>query len=207
MQVRGVIFTSGLAREIFTAGNDLAELYAPKTSLERYTEFWTVSTTFLARLLRSPLVTVSDRCEAHPLPLVCCFGLFLSSQGRSIIFCSTEARGQLKATCKPSCKPLIPSYHVGGGDPGRLSRRRLLPVAVLRLPHHDGLRPPRPQRSRPGHLGAPLRVPLLLGKDIPPLGGVVLPAVLHVHKAFCICQRRASELRSMMSPRRQMYGL
>ena len=62
-QVRGVIFTSGLAREIFTAGNDLAELYAPKTSLERYTEFWTVSSTFLARLLRSPLVTVSAlRC-------------------------------------------------------------------------------------------------------------------------------------------------
>ena len=54
-----MIFTSGLAREIFTAGNDLAELYAPKTSLERYTEFWVVATTFLARLLRSPLVTVS----------------------------------------------------------------------------------------------------------------------------------------------------
>ena len=58
-QIRGVIFTSGLAREIFTAGNDIAELYAPKTSLELYTEFWTVATTFLARLLRSPLVTVS----------------------------------------------------------------------------------------------------------------------------------------------------
>ena len=57
--MRGAIFTSGLTREIFTAGNDLAELYAPKTSLERYTEFWTVATTFLARLLRSPLVTVS----------------------------------------------------------------------------------------------------------------------------------------------------
>ena len=65
VQVRGVVFTSGLAREIFTAGNDLAELYAPKTSLERYTQFWTVSTTFLARLLRSPLVTVSPLRQWH----------------------------------------------------------------------------------------------------------------------------------------------
>ena len=34
--VRGVIFQSGLQRDVFTAGNDLMELYAPITSLERY---------------------------------------------------------------------------------------------------------------------------------------------------------------------------
>jgi 3,2-trans-enoyl-CoA isomerase len=33
---RGVIFQSGLQRDIFTAGNDIMELYAPNTSLERY---------------------------------------------------------------------------------------------------------------------------------------------------------------------------
>jgi Delta3-Delta2-enoyl-CoA isomerase len=33
--VQGVIFTSGLQRDVFTAGNDLLELYAPKTSEQR----------------------------------------------------------------------------------------------------------------------------------------------------------------------------
>jgi Delta3-Delta2-enoyl-CoA isomerase len=32
--VRGVIFSSGLSRDVFTAGNDIKELYAPMTSLE-----------------------------------------------------------------------------------------------------------------------------------------------------------------------------
>ena len=35
-QVRGVVFCSGLKRDVFTAGNDINELYAPLTSLERY---------------------------------------------------------------------------------------------------------------------------------------------------------------------------
>ena len=35
-QVRGVIFCSGLRRDVFTAGNDIRELYAPLTSAERY---------------------------------------------------------------------------------------------------------------------------------------------------------------------------
>ena len=33
--VRGVIFASGLKRDVFTAGNDIKELYAPQTSKER----------------------------------------------------------------------------------------------------------------------------------------------------------------------------
>jgi Delta3-Delta2-enoyl-CoA isomerase len=33
--IRGVIYCSGLQRDVFTAGNDLMELYAPKTSFER----------------------------------------------------------------------------------------------------------------------------------------------------------------------------
>ncbi|TPX63234.1 hypothetical protein SpCBS45565_g06778 [Spizellomyces sp. 'palustris'] len=57
-KVRGVVFHSGLSRPVFTAGNDLQELYAPATSRERYEKFWKVSNTFLARLSNSPLVTV-----------------------------------------------------------------------------------------------------------------------------------------------------
>ena len=33
--VRGVIFASGLQREVFTAGNDIKELYVPQTSIAR----------------------------------------------------------------------------------------------------------------------------------------------------------------------------
>lgn len=33
---RGVVFISDLKRDIFTAGNDVSELYAPLTSAERY---------------------------------------------------------------------------------------------------------------------------------------------------------------------------
>lgn len=35
-KIRGVIFQSGLQRDVFTAGNDILELYAPNTSQERY---------------------------------------------------------------------------------------------------------------------------------------------------------------------------
>ena len=33
--VRAAIWTSGLERDVFTAGNDIKELYAPNTSLSR----------------------------------------------------------------------------------------------------------------------------------------------------------------------------
>lgn len=72
--VRGIIFYSGLKREIFTAGNDLGELYAPKTSLERYEKFWSLSNKVLAKILASPLVTVAavnGNCPAGG----CCLAL------------------------------------------------------------------------------------------------------------------------------------
>ena len=56
--VSGVVFASELKKPIFTAGNDINELYAPKTSRERYAQFWRVQTSFLCHLLRSPLATV-----------------------------------------------------------------------------------------------------------------------------------------------------
>lgn len=38
-KVRGIILRSGLERDVFTAGNDIKELYAPMTSAERYRYF------------------------------------------------------------------------------------------------------------------------------------------------------------------------
>lgn len=64
--VRGIIFCSGLKRDVFTAGNDINELYAPLTSNERYREFWVVSNRFLARLYTSPLVTIAAIRGACP---------------------------------------------------------------------------------------------------------------------------------------------
>jgi len=74
--VRGVIICSGLKRDLFTAGNDLGELYAPNTSLERYRLFWKTSNAFLAHLLVSPLITVAairGQCPAGGCMLsLCC---------------------------------------------------------------------------------------------------------------------------------------
>lgn len=64
--VRGLIFQSGLEKDVFTAGNDLLELYAPKTSAERYRDFWITQNRFFARLYRSPLATVAAIRGACP---------------------------------------------------------------------------------------------------------------------------------------------
>lgn len=73
--VRGVIFRSGLQKDVFTAGNDIMELYAPKTSLERYKDFWVTQNSFFARLYRSRLVTVAavrGACPAGGCALALC---------------------------------------------------------------------------------------------------------------------------------------
>ncbi|ORX84061.1 ClpP/crotonase [Basidiobolus meristosporus CBS 931.73] len=84
-KVRGVIFQSGISRPIFTAGNDLLELYAPKTSKERYTKFWKISNQFLARLYRSKLITISaikGACPAGGCCLsMCCDYRVMSEDG------------------------------------------------------------------------------------------------------------------------------
>lgn len=74
-KVRGVIFQSGLQRDVFTAGNDLMELFAPKTSADRYQEFWVTQNEFFTRLYRSPLVTVAairGACPAGGCALALC---------------------------------------------------------------------------------------------------------------------------------------
>jgi 3,2-trans-enoyl-CoA isomerase len=65
-KVRGVVFTSALKRNVFTAGNDLTELYPPSTSMAQFSHFWVTSNTFLARLYVSPLFTVAAVKGACP---------------------------------------------------------------------------------------------------------------------------------------------
>lgn len=83
--VRGVIFSSGLKRDVFTAGNDINELYAPKTSAERYKAFWVKQNRFLARLYTSRLVTVAAMRGASPaggcITGLCCDYRILTEQG------------------------------------------------------------------------------------------------------------------------------
>ncbi|GLI69176.1 hypothetical protein VaNZ11_013745 [Volvox africanus] len=64
--ITAIVFTSGLKRDVFSAGNDLMELYAPKTSPERYATFWVAQNAFLVRLHRTRLVTVAAIRGACP---------------------------------------------------------------------------------------------------------------------------------------------
>ena len=83
--VRGVVITSGLKRDIFSAGNDIMALYAPKTSKDAYKKFWVTQNQFLARLYRSPLVTISairGACPAGGCAIsMCCDMRIMSEQG------------------------------------------------------------------------------------------------------------------------------
>lgn len=84
-RVKGVIFASGLKRDVFTAGNDLKELYAPGTSFEAYSHFWTLQNEFLAKLYASSLVTVSAIRGACPaggcIISLCCDHRVMTHQG------------------------------------------------------------------------------------------------------------------------------
>lgn len=73
-KVRAVLFHSTLKRNVFTAGNDLTELYAPMTSLAQYSNFWIVSNYFLSRLYTSPLITIAAVKGACPAG-GCCLAL------------------------------------------------------------------------------------------------------------------------------------
>jgi 3,2-trans-enoyl-CoA isomerase len=57
-------------------GNDLLELHAPKTTQDRYIEFWTLSNQFLADLYNSRLITIcliNGNCPAGGCVLsLCC---------------------------------------------------------------------------------------------------------------------------------------
>ena len=83
--VRGIIIASGLKRDIFSAGNDIQGLYAPKTTKEAYRRFWVTQNQFLARLYRSPLVTIAairGACPAGACAIsLCCDYRIMTEQG------------------------------------------------------------------------------------------------------------------------------
>ena len=83
--VRGIIISSGLKRDIFSAGNDILGLYAPKTTKEAYRKFWVMQNQFLARLYRSPLITVAairGACPAGGCAIaLCCDLRIMTDQG------------------------------------------------------------------------------------------------------------------------------
>mmetsp|Transcript_21940 Transcript_21940/g.37522 ORF Transcript_21940/g.37522 Transcript_21940/m.37522 type:complete len:270 (-) Transcript_21940:474-1283(-) len=81
----GLIITSGLKRDVFTAGNDLMELYAPRTTKERYCEFWITSNRFLCRLYRTRLSTIAAIKGACPaggcMIAMCCDHRVMTNTG------------------------------------------------------------------------------------------------------------------------------
>lgn len=131
--VRGVIFASGLKREVFTAGNDIKELYAPQTSKSRcgqqsarawcllgasfcahplcsfrghfvacrYREFWVTSNVFLARLYRSPLVTLAAIKGACPAG-GCCLSLCCDVRIMTDQVCTSIRDSSSKTPCSSS---------------------------------------------------------------------------------------------------------
>eukprot|EP00435_Cladocopium_sp_Y103_P010266 s1614_g2.t1 len=73
--IRGVVFQSTLKKNIFTAGLDINELYAPSTSEERLKDFWTTLTQTLTSIYRSRLATVAainGACPAGGCALAMC---------------------------------------------------------------------------------------------------------------------------------------
>lgn len=83
--MHGLIITTGLRRDVFTAGNDLLELYAPRTSEARYTEFWVTSNRFLRRLYTTRLATIAAIRGACPaggcMMALCCDHRVMTSAG------------------------------------------------------------------------------------------------------------------------------
>eukprot|EP00882_Tetradesmus_deserticola_P001747 GHRQ01001877.1.p1 GENE.GHRQ01001877.1~~GHRQ01001877.1.p1 ORF type:complete len:273 (+),score=116.46 GHRQ01001877.1:280-1098(+) len=64
--MQGVIIASGLKRDVFTAGNDLKELYAPLTSAQQYATFWEAQSRCLIGIHSSRLATLAAIRGACP---------------------------------------------------------------------------------------------------------------------------------------------
>ena len=94
---RAVVIESGLQRDVFTAGNDISELYAPGTSESAYTAFWVLQNAILARLLISPLATVAairGACPAGGCALaLCCDGRLMLEGPAAVVGLNEVALG------------------------------------------------------------------------------------------------------------------
>ncbi|CDF36543.1 3,2-trans-enoyl-CoA isomerase [Chondrus crispus] len=81
---RVLLISSNARGSIFSAGNDLTELHVPSTTERRFKKFWTTSTSFLARLYKTPLFTISAMRGATPaggfvMSLCCDYRIALSN--------------------------------------------------------------------------------------------------------------------------------
>lgn len=73
--VRAIVFESGLKKNVFTAGLDINELYAPSTSQERLHDFWLTLTAVLTKVYSSKWVTaaaIKGACPAGGCALALC---------------------------------------------------------------------------------------------------------------------------------------
>jgi len=85
--IRGVIFRSGLTRSVFTSGNDILELYAPRTTKEKYKVFWKTQNRFLASLYNSRLLTVCairGACPAAGTGIAMCCDVRIATSDSSL---------------------------------------------------------------------------------------------------------------------------
>ncbi|CAE6957789.1 Eci1 [Symbiodinium sp. KB8] len=73
-EIRGIIFQSTLKKNVFTAGLDIQELYAPATNEERAREFWRTLSQVLMQIYNSRLATVAAINGACPAG-GCCLAL------------------------------------------------------------------------------------------------------------------------------------
>lgn len=84
-EVRAIVFRSGLKKNVFTAGLDIKELYAPSTSEERLREFWMTLSTVLTKIYSSPKVTIAainGACPAGGCALaLCCDHRLITGNG------------------------------------------------------------------------------------------------------------------------------
>ncbi|KAJ3124051.1 hypothetical protein HK098_001427 [Nowakowskiella sp. JEL0407] len=119
--IRGIILTSSLSKNVFTAGNDLLELYAPKSSLEQYVKFNTAQNVFLGRLLKSPLLTVAAIRGACPaggcvLSMCCDYRIMTTGTGSDFIGLNEVALG----IPVPTSWIRLMEHLIGGGNVTKL---------------------------------------------------------------------------------------
>lgn len=65
-RIRVLLITSSATRRIFSAGNDIKELFVPYTTEKQFHKFWEISTSFLTRLYTTPLVVITALRGATP---------------------------------------------------------------------------------------------------------------------------------------------
>ncbi|KAJ1548878.1 dodecenoyl-CoA isomerase [Cladochytrium tenue] len=88
-ELQAVVIESGLEKDVFSAGNNVAELHPSKTTAERYAAYWRLQNTVVARILRSRLATVAALRGATPaagcmIALCCDYRLAVESKSLRI---------------------------------------------------------------------------------------------------------------------------